>query len=267
MGEMDRMRSGAPGLEEIQTSKEDEKLTNGVGGFLCREDSPQHTCIKVQYQIRIFKPDTRVASQNTAPMATKQAATGVLENLPIRLRNFFARFPPQIYSAHALGATTKALEGVEAPAPAPSPYNPSRSAKTSKLNKSTFSLSQTFLRSDPEHPNPFLPYKNPETGRWRGAMISLRRQNELVKLAAKYGVEELLPPSRKSTIYKETKAVEKGLRIRGTGIGQKVKGHKWERTIETRLEERRKAMMGMPEMIRMWKQRGHGRGWKKYPRK
>lgn len=85
-------------------------------------------------------------------------------------------------------------------------------------------------------------------------MISLRRQNELVKLAATYGVEELLPPSRKSKVYRETKAVEKGLRIRGTGIGQKVKGHKWERTIEGRLEDRKKAMMGMPEMIRMWKQ-------------
>ncbi|KAL2380356.1 hypothetical protein RJZ90_004649 [Blastomyces dermatitidis] len=187
-------------------------------------------------------------------MATKQAAAGILENLPVRLRNFFARYPPQIYSANALGAP-KLPEGVEPPAPAPSPYTPSRSSKASKIDQSAFSMSQAFLRSDPEHPNPFLPYKNPETGRWRGAMISLRRQNELVKLAAQYGVEELLPPSRKSTVYKETKAVEKGLRIRGTGIGQKVKGHKWERTLEVRLEDRKKAMMGMPAMIRLWKQK------------
>ncbi|KAG5298123.1 mitochondrial ribosomal protein MRPL25 [Histoplasma ohiense] len=199
-------------------------------------------------------------------MATKTATSGILENLPVRLRNFFARYPPQIYSANALGAP-KVPEGAEALAPAPSPYTPSRSSKAPKVDQSAFSMSQAFLRSDPEHPNPFLPYKNPETGRWRGAMISLRRQNELVKLATKYGVEELLPPSRKSTVYRETKAVEKGLRIRGTGIGQKVKGHKWERTLEGRLEDRKKAMMGMPEMIRLWKQRGHGRGWKKYPRK
>ncbi|OJD17461.1 hypothetical protein AJ78_02432 [Emergomyces pasteurianus Ep9510] len=223
----------------------------------------EHLVLQLQYQAQEKGGGT---SQYTAPMATKQAATGILENLPVRLRNFFARYPPQLYSADALGAP-KLPEGVQTPTPAPSPYTPSRSSKASKIDRSAFSMSQAFLRSDPEHPNPFLPYKNPETGRWRGAMISLRRQNELVKLAAKYGVEELLPPSRKSTVYRETKAVEKGLRIRGTGIGQKVKGHKWERTIEGRLEDRKKAMMGMPEMIRMWKQRGHGRGWKKYPRK
>ncbi|PGH04642.1 hypothetical protein AJ79_07039 [Helicocarpus griseus UAMH5409] len=196
------------------------------------------------------------------------ATTGALEALPLRLRNFFARYPPQFYSATALGAQLKVPEGTGASSPVPSPYTPSRNAKKSKQELSAFSaMSKNFLRSDPEHPNPFLPYKNPETGRWRGALISLRRQNELVKLAAKYGVEELLPPSRKSKEYRDTRAVEMGLRVRGTGIGQKVKGHKWERTIESRLEERKQAMLGMPEMIRLWKQRGHGRGWKKYPRK
>lgn len=45
-----------------------------------------------------------------------------------------------------------------------------------------------------------------------------------------------------------------GLRVRGTGEGQRVKGHKWERTIEGKLEAKRKAMEGMPELIRRWKQ-------------
>jgi large subunit ribosomal protein L25 len=75
-----------------------------------------------------------------------------------------------------------------------------------------------------------------------------------VKLAVEYGVEELLPPGRKSTEYRNVKLVEKGLRVRGTGVGQKVKGHKWERTMKIKLEERKKAMLGMPEMIRLWKQ-------------
>jgi large subunit ribosomal protein L25 len=88
-----------------------------------------------------------------------------------------------------------------------------------------------------------------------------------VKLAIKYNVEALLPPGKKSTEYKETRRAERGLQIKGTGIGQKVKGHKWERTMEGRLEDRRKAMMEMPEMIRLWKQRGHGRGWKKWPKR
>jgi large subunit ribosomal protein L25 len=76
----------------------------------------------------------------------------------------------------------------------------------------------------------------------------------LIKLAAKYGAEALLPPSRKSTEFKETRRAERGLAIKGTGVGQKVKGHKWERTMESRLEDRRKAMEGMPELVRLWKQ-------------
>lgn len=75
-----------------------------------------------------------------------------------------------------------------------------------------------------------------------------------MKLAAKYNVEGLLPPGKKSTEYKETRRAERGLQIKGTGIGQKVKGHKWERTMESRLEDRRRAMIEMPELIRAWKQ-------------
>lgn len=75
-----------------------------------------------------------------------------------------------------------------------------------------------------------------------------------MKLAIKYNVEPLLPIGPKSTEYKAARMAERGLRIKGTGIGQKVKGHKWERTMEARLEDRRKAMMEMPEMIRLWKE-------------
>jgi large subunit ribosomal protein L25 len=87
-----------------------------------------------------------------------------------------------------------------------------------------------------------------------------------VKLAKAHGVEALLPPGRKSTAFKEQRVLEQGLRVRGTGEGQKVKGHKWERRMGAKLDVRRKAMENMPEMIREWKQRGHGRGWKKYPK-
>jgi len=101
-------------------------------------------------------------------------------------------------------------------------------------------------------PNPFLPRKNFATGRWAGANISLRRQAELVKLAKKHDVEELLPPGHKSTAWKQQRLLEQGLRIRGTGEGQKVKGHMWERTMGTRLDKRRKAMENMPSLIREW---------------
>ena len=73
-------------------------------------------------------------------------------------------------------------------------------------------------------------------------------------MAIRYNVEALLPPGRKSTEFKETRRAERGgLAVKGTGVGQKVKGHKWERTMETRLEERKKAMQEMPELIKNWK--------------
>lgn len=74
-------------------------------------------------------------------------------------------------------------------------------------------------------------------------------------MAIRYNVEALLPPGRKSTEFKEVRRAERGgLAVKGTGVGQKVKGHKWERTMEARLEERKKAMEEMPEMIRLWAQ-------------
>lgn len=51
-----------------------------------------------------------------------------------------------------------------------------------------------------------------------------------MKLARQHGVEELLPFTVKGTIYRLQKRQENGLRVKGTGVGEKVKGKKWERT-------------------------------------
>ena len=53
-------------------------------------------------------------------------------------------------------------------------------------------------------------------------------------MAREHGVEELLPPSVKSTEHRLGKRVEMGLRVKGTGVGQRVKGHKHERVIYER---------------------------------
>lgn len=82
-----------------------------------------------------------------------------------------------------------------------------------------------------ESPNPFMPTKHPITGKWHNPKYSLRRQAELVKLAQEHGVEELLPFTRKLNEEKLRKRVELGLRVKGTGVGEKVKGHKHERTL------------------------------------
>jgi large subunit ribosomal protein L25 len=80
-------------------------------------------------------------------------------------------------------------------------------------------------------PNPFMPSRHPVTGRLHDPKYSLRRQAEIVKLAREHGVEELLPYTTKKTEVRLAKRIELGLRVRGTGVGQKVKGHKHERQI------------------------------------
>lgn len=73
-------------------------------------------------------------------------------------------------------------------------------------------------------------------------------------MARANGVEELLPYTTKGTEVRLQKRMEHGLRVKGTGVGQKVKGKLWERTMKGRLEKRRQAMLGMPKLVQQWKQ-------------
>lgn len=216
-------------------------------------------------------PTENLAQQVATTAPAKNSSVSIL---PLRLRNFFAKYPPQNYSAAVAPAsrlvtpadavsnsnnpTTNTSEEIDlsslSPEDLPTPYTPNRDVKGNKRNPTAWSASKAILFNNPEYPNPFLPQPSPNGKKWRSPKYGLRQQADLIKLAKKYGVEQLLPTSRKSTTFKETRLAERGLAIKGTGIGHKVKGHKWERTMETRLEERKKAMMEMPELIRQWKQ-------------
>lgn len=230
-------------------------------------------------------------------MATAVAAKEAVHLHP-RLLDFFARFPPRLYGTYFTGQsipTVKeriASDGNKKTGEAPkSPEQklPTTTGASSRIKPATIksvtpaskSNSQLSPLIDPEtsdtlfdidpttdklEPNPFLPYRNPATGHWRGPRVSLRRQAELFKLARLYGVEPLLPPSIKATVYKEQRLLERGLAVKGTGEGEKVKGHKWEREMGSLLQKRIEAMEKMPGLIREWRMRGNGRGWKKYPR-
>jgi hypothetical protein len=55
-----------------------------------------------------------------------------------------------------------------------------------------------------------------------------------VKLARQYGVEELLPHTVKGTEERLRRRAENGLRVKGTGVGQRVKGKESERTLKGR---------------------------------
>ncbi|OAQ98514.1 hypothetical protein LLEC1_02683 [Akanthomyces lecanii] len=102
-------------------------------------------------------------------------------------------------------------------------------------------------------PNPFEFYKHPVTGRLQDPVYSARRQAQLLQMARDHGVADLLPPSEKNPTQRLAHRVEHGLRVKGTGVGQKVKGHIHERHMIAKMEQRRKAMLEMPELIKKWK--------------
>lgn len=229
-----------------------------------------------------------------------EVAAASVPKIPQRLAVFFQRYPPHLYSAKHTGASVALLSRreikeariAEAEAKAAQKRNAASIKRAAAGAQAIPSASPPSIVAGSEEatngpipttdangrivdgqtratrfpPNPFLPFRNPTTGRWAGARISLRTQADLVKLAKKTGVEALLPPGRKATAFKEAQILQRGLRVKGTGEGQKVKGHKWERTMEATLQKRKEALEKMPALIREWKQLGHGRGWKKYPK-
>ncbi|KAK7752707.1 hypothetical protein SLS62_005259 [Diatrype stigma] len=126
-----------------------------------------------------------------------------------RLQRFFAKYPPNQILPSTKQTNTEAAASAAAAA---APGHVASAANSPPVN-------------------PFLPHKHPITGRWHDPEFSLRRQAELVKLAREEGVEELLPFTVKGTEERVRSRVELGLRVRGTGVGQKVKGHLYERML------------------------------------
>ncbi|KAJ4344533.1 uncharacterized protein N0V89_012276 [Didymosphaeria variabile] len=190
------------------------------------------------------------------------------QSLPPRLITFFEKYPPPSllnFSAPAPPAAETASPIAHAD-PVASSIAPTSTPEEPALG--SFSIPRDIpaeAQAGLPYPNPFLPRKNHITGRWYGPVYGLRQQADLVKLAQKHDVLDLLPWTIKKPGAKEQRRIERGLQVKGTGEGQKVKGKLWERTLKGRLEMRKKAMMEMPALIQEWKQKGHGRGWKKYP--
>ena len=201
------------------------------------------------------------------------------QTLDPRLLRFFTRFPP----AQIINPSQ--------PPPIPSPETISIESNTSPMDPNAATPTSISLSNTSPPPttfpaeipttapqtlnpltptfrkhNPFLPHLNPSTGNWHSPHYSLRRQAVLYKLAQEHDVLSLMPIAPKHPVVKAQRRLDLGLRVRGTGVGQKVKGKLWERTLRGKQETRRRAMEGMAEMVREWKQRGHGRGWKKWPK-
>ena len=172
-------------------------------------------------------------------MAATENYVKLAQSLPPKLLRFFARFPPaSIHRPLTTSPLTTTLNS--------SPLDPNASQVETEIS--------VELPSPVQASNPFKPRKNPVTGAWHGPVYSLRRQADLVKLAKNHGVEELLPHTVKKTEERLKKREQHGLRVRGTGVGQKVKGKANERTLRARLDRRKQAMLQMPAMIKQWKE-------------
>jgi large subunit ribosomal protein L25 len=158
------------------------------------------------------------------------------------------------------------LSSIMAPSIATSEPQPQPTTSTPVLTSFNGRKIDGLTRATRFPSNPFLPFKNPTTGNWISPKYSLREQADLCKIARQHSVEDLLPPSRKSSAFKQARILQKGLRVRGTGEGQKVKGHIWERQMPAMLEKRKEALRQMPQLVRDWQARGNGKGWKAWPK-
>ena len=130
------------------------------------------------------------------------AEVQLARSLPLRLQKFFCLNPPRLVNGALI---------------APGTLLPQSQAQTTTSTTPPPSAISRFV-------NPFQPQQNIKTGRWHPPLYSLRRQADLVKLAKEHGVEDLLPPTLKSTEATLRRREEFGLRVKGTGAGQKVKG-------------------------------------------
>ncbi|PNS17848.1 4-coumarate--CoA ligase-like 7 [Sphaceloma murrayae] len=199
-------------------------------------------------------------------MALNPSYISLARRLPAPLLSFFARHPPGTFitSQHAEPSTIASL--VPSTVPLPSLTTLSASPEHSTTTNPTPSSEQlSALTTLHKISNPFLAWQNPVTSAWRPPQYSLRQQNELYKMAKQNNVLSLLPESPRHPEMQKQRD-EQGLRVKGTGQGQRVKGREWERQLRGRQEKRKRAMEGMAELIKEWKQRGHGRGWKKWPK-
>ncbi|KAI9724540.1 MAG: hypothetical protein M1812_000608 [Candelaria pacifica] len=182
-------------------------------------------------------------------MSLQREYIELAKTLPRQLTRFFARYPPPAFQQLL----------------PQSPQAPSTTSPTTSPSHPNTTSSDVHTPSEP-YKNPFASQLNPITQKWHDPVFSLRRQADIVKLARNHGVEGLLPFTVKGTEERLRRREENGLRVKGTGIGQKVKGKEWERTLKGRLAKRKKAMIEMPKLVRNWKERGHGRGIKKWPK-
>uniref|UniRef100_A0A060TGG2 ARAD1D30184p n=1 Tax=Blastobotrys adeninivorans TaxID=409370 RepID=A0A060TGG2_BLAAD len=101
------------------------------------------------------------------------------------------------------------------------------------------------VATNAEDANPFLPNKNPVTGRYAAPKYSLRRQSDLYKAAYRFGIAHLLPKLGNNKKFYEDKHLNK-TPVRGSVMFKLTKG---ERTKDSRIQEVNEALSKADEII------------------
>jgi large subunit ribosomal protein L25 len=147
--------------------------------------------------IQLNTPEHQFTPSN---MAAMERHIRLAQDLHPRLLRFFTRFPPSLIN----GATQPSAEPVQI-AQNTSSMNPNATSTTTTIEPPSSDVPQY-----PRNRNPFLAFKNPNTGNWHAPHYSLRRQAELFKLAKEFDVLPLMPHSPKHPEIKEQKRIENG---------------------------------------------------------
>jgi len=136
--------------------------------------------------------------------------------LPSKLLNFFIRYPPRNPTLRTIYAQddkaisiAKKLHDFESV-----PESLHKPIYTETKDSSGNPLPTVFL----PFRNPFKPSRDPRSGRIHGPRYSLRRQAEIIKLAMRFGVADLLPPSEKMNklLYGKKRPMAGTIRPKGT---------------------------------------------------
>jgi len=164
--------------------------------------------------------------------------------LPPKLLNFFTRYPPRDPSLRTLYSRedksiliAKRLHDFQSvPSQLHTPVVADSQLPSGKAVPTVFLPFQ----------NPFKPSRDPRSGKFHAPKYSLRRQADLIKLALRFGVADLLPPSQKmNTLLNGRKRPMMGT-IRPKGTYE-------ERTRGTYVEKKQKAIEESLRVVAMRK--------------
>lgn len=176
-----------------------------------------------------------------------ERARRLISILPPKLIKFFTRYPPRnpslrtIYSKEDKSVLIARKLHDFLPV-TPDLHTPTTGTTHTSSGKPVSTVFLPFL-------NPFKPSRDPRSGNFHGPRYSLRRQADIIKLAMRFGVAELLPPSAKMNrlLYGKKRPMAGTIYPKGT-YEERTRGQYTEKKQES-LEEALR-IVAMRKMVR-----------------